>query len=68
MPEKKWLNEYSDYFKGYFIEGRFRAGKYINNKEVLEKWDNLVNGMDENHLFRMISLAAWMEVYHVETA
>jgi len=68
VPEKEWLNYYSDYFIGYFSEGRFRAGKYINNGEVVRNWSKLINGSDENLLFRMLSVAAWMEKFDVETA
>lgn len=67
VPEKMWLLEYADYFKGYFEPGRFRAGKYIHNKKVLRDWNCLVKGMDEGLLFRMLSVAAWMEHFQVKT-
>lgn len=65
-PEKSWLKKEENYFKGFFDAPDFRAGRYIKKEKVLEDWDNLLIGKDENLLFRMISLEAWMQKFNVQ--
>ncbi len=65
VPETMWIKKYGGFFKSFFEKGRFKADKYINRENVLKEWDNLVDGVDKNLLFRMISVAAWMERYDV---
>ena len=67
-PERKWLKTEEDYFKSFFEASDFRAEKYIRREKVLEDWDKLLMGADENLLFRMISLEAWMKEFNVRQA
>lgn len=66
VPETMWIKKYKQFFIGFFDMERFRAGKYIDREAVVENWDKLVDGIDKNLLFRMISVAAWMEIYKVQ--
>lgn len=66
VPETMWIKKYKEFFIGFFDIKRFRAGKYIDREAVVKNWDRLVDGIDKNLLFRMISVAAWMEMYEVQ--
>ena len=65
-PEKRWLRKDEAYFKGFFMSSDFRAGRYVKREKVLKDWDKLLAGKDENLLFRMISLEAWMQKFNVQ--
>lgn len=68
VPETMWIKKYESFFKSFFDLDHFKAGKYIDRERVLKDWNILVDGIDKNLLFRMISVVAWMDMFDVHSA
>jgi len=60
VPQKKWLNEKSDYISKTFTED-FRSAKYIDKDKIL----NIIKSgkFNDKVLYRAFALEKWMKVF-----
>ena len=66
VPEDEWIKQYSKEFLELFKSEDFRASKYIDNKKIVENWDELINNEDSSVVFRFICLEKWMRIFSVK--
>jgi len=61
--EKKWINEKREYFRKVFENKNFLSSDYLNNKDILKDFDNIINGAETPYLWRFINLEIWMQLF-----
>lgn len=65
-PDMVWIKENEKYFFDVFARENFRAKKFIDNKRVIEQWNEIMSGKIKIELFRYICLELWMEKFCVK--
>lgn len=65
-PEEQWLKELEKDILKVFTNSDFRAGKYIDRKEIVENWEKIISHPMQIPLFRFLCLEKWMQIYNIK--
>lgn len=64
-PEDKWIRKESSRIKEIIETSDFKAKRFVNQKQILDNWEDIINHNAIPYFFRIICLERWMEIFEV---
>lgn len=64
-PEDLWLQKEAVKIRRIMENKEFRAGRFVDQKKILNNWDAIINRSAIPYFFRVVCLEQWMQIFQV---
>lgn len=65
-PEDLWIKRENSKIRKIVENEQFRARRFVDQKRILDNWDEIINNNVIPYFFRIVCLERWMQIFKVD--